>query len=278
MSKFPDIHCAKGLFSGTLNGFLAGLLGAGGAVRVEGRTLRTEEAAVLNRVMGAVATLAAWMLRAKAVPLDVLSVHLDVVFTLLAGSLGGTWYAAAKTRESSWRLLDRVILVILPTFALVMLAQALMGDRDTAGLVAWSAAGALTGVLVGLCTGFATAAIGMAGTWLVVPALVVIFGLDSKIAGSLALMVTLPTMLMACHPFSSAVLVTLLRKERRLCLMMAGTSLAGAALGVLLLTVMTPTLILVSILIGNFYAAFTGLRTFLMKYLRKHGHDIFSAR
>jgi len=53
----------------------------------------------------------------------------------------------------------------------------------------------LVGVIVGFIIGIIAALLGVAGGELLIPALVLLFGVDIKLAGSLSLAVSLPTML-----------------------------------------------------------------------------------
>lgn len=264
---------AQRALAGVLEGFLGGLLGIGGAVHAGRRTLRAGDTLVLHRAMGLVAATAAWMLRTKVVPLDVLALHMDMVITLLTGSLGGAWCAVEKAKGNTRRFLDRVILVILPAFALVMLAQAMLDDSELARLSASAAQGVTAAVLAGFCIGFATIASGSAGSVLLVPAIVVLFGIDSKIAGSLALTVMVPTMLMGLRQCSGAELLQLFHAERRACLLTGCTTFTGAALGAVLLAMMTPLLILKAMLIVIFYAALMQFIAFFTKFLRAKRYD-----
>ncbi|MGY6214830.1 hypothetical protein ACW73L_06675 [Methylolobus aquaticus] len=63
----------------------------------------------------------------------------------------------------------------------------------------------------------------------------VILNLDIKLAGSLSLAISLPTMLVGFARYSSATAFSVLREERRLPLWMAAGSVVGVGLGGLLL-------------------------------------------
>ena len=64
-----------------------------------------------------------------------------------------------------------------------------------------------------------------------IPTLVLIFGVDIKLAGSLSLAVSLPTMLTGFSRYSTDKSFAVLRHNRRFVLLMAAGSLLGAFLG-----------------------------------------------
>ena len=87
----------------------------------------------------------------------------------------------------------------------------------------------------------------MAGGELLIPTIVLLFGLDIKIAGSLSLMVSLPTMIVGFARYTSSDAFAVLRRERPLGLWMAVGSILGAALGGMLLG-LVPTRLLLALL------------------------------
>ena len=64
------------------------------------------------------------------------------------------------------------------------------------------AAQAVAGVIAGFLIGVAAALMGVAGGELLIPTLVLLFGADIKLAGSLSLAVSLPTMLVGFASYS----------------------------------------------------------------------------
>ena len=204
---------ASRFLAGVLNGLMGGMLGLGGAAlrvpRLAG--VRPLDAIVLCHADGLVMVAAAWMFRAKIVPLAVLATHLDVVASLLAGSLAGAWLAAGKTR--AWP----AVMVLLAGLSLASL------DRPD---LAW---GVLAGAGAGLVMAYS-----IGGGLLLVPAMVVLYGLDIKVAGSLALMVSLPMLLVGLLRVRAEALAVLHREQRQFAALACGAVL-GAALGTLLL-------------------------------------------
>ena len=89
---------------------------------------------------------------------------------------------------------------------------------------------------------------GVAGGELLIPTIVLLYGVDIKIAGSLSLVVSLPTMLVAFARYSRDNSFQALRDNKPFVLAMAIGSIAGTLLGGLLLGVV-PTLVIVPLLV-----------------------------
>lgn len=234
-------------------GTLGGLIGLGGAefrlpVLVGVFRLATLEAVILNKGMSLVVVVAALPLRAWAVPFDQVALHLGVAANLLAGSLIGAWWAAGFAISMSRRWLNRVIMALLVGLALLMLGEAQFGVHD-GGAPLFDAAPArmLAGFVAGVGIGAVAGVLGVAGGELLIPTIVLLYGLDIKLAGSLSLVVSLPTMLVGFARYSRSDAFAVLRRERRLFVWMAAGSLLGAALGGLLLG-LVPARLLIALL------------------------------
>jgi len=79
------------------------------------------------------------------------------------------------------------------------------------------------------------ALLGVAGGELLIPTLVLLYAVDTKLAGSLSLFVSLPTMLVAFFRYSRIQAFAVLRENGRFVFAMAGGSVTGAIVGGLLL-------------------------------------------
>jgi uncharacterized membrane protein YfcA len=90
-------------------------------------------------------------------------------------------------------------------------------------------------VAAGAAIGVVAALLGVAGGELLIPALVLRFAVDVKVAGSLSLAVSLPTMLVAFARYSRDSSFAVLRGNLGFVAAMAAGSVVGASLGALLL-------------------------------------------
>jgi uncharacterized membrane protein YfcA len=222
--------------AGAAVGVLGGLIGLGGA---EFRLplllmfgLAVLPAVIVNKTISLVVVGAALLFRSAAVsPLDV-AAQWPVIANLLAGSLAGAWLAAGWATRWQGRTLQQVIALLLVMIAAMLLWHPAPGASVPAldGLPL-----RLAGVLAGFGIGIVAALLGVAGGELLIPTLVLLFGIDIKLAGSVSLAISLPTMLAGFARYSRDRSFAVLRTHRRFVWAMAAGSVLGAAFGGLLL-------------------------------------------
>jgi len=112
----------------------------------------------------------------------------------------------------------------------------------------------VAGVVAGVGIGVVAALIGVAGGEAVDPDDLLLYGVDIKVAGSLSLAVSLPTMLVAFARHSRDSSFSLLAANRWYVVVMAAGSIAGTLLGGLLVGV-APSLVLVPLLVALLLAS-----------------------
>ena len=231
--------------SGGAVGLLGGLIGLGGAefrlpllIRVFGFTAL--QAVILNKAMSLVVVLTALPARLVAVPASDLIPHWGLLVNLLAGSLAGAWLGATVATRMPTATLHRVLAVLL-----VLVALALLGTHlGTVGTLDLSRAEqAVAGTVAGLAIGGVAAVMGVAGGELFIPTIVLVYGLDIQLAGSLSLAVSLPTMLVAFARYRQDQSFVVLTSNRRFVAVMTLGSIVGTVGGGLLLGVVPQAVI-----------------------------------
>jgi uncharacterized membrane protein YfcA len=245
---------------GVAIGTLGGLIGLGGAefrlpVLIGVFRFAALRAVILNKAMSLVVVAFALPFRALAVPFDQVAGHWTIIANLLAGSLAGAWFGAGWATRLRSQSLYRVI-----AGALVLIAIALLfgHDADAAGHALCSnvALQMAAGVVAGFAIGVVASLLGVAGGELLIPTLILLFGIDVKLAGSLSLAVSLPTMLVGFTRYSRDQSFSVLRENIGFCLAMAAGSIIGTFIGGLLLGIV-PTSVLLPLLSAIlFYSAF----------------------
>lgn len=225
--------------AGAAIGGLGGMIGLGGAefrlpLLISLFGFAALSAVILNKAMSLVVVLVALPVRLAAVPAAEVAARWPVAVNLLAGSLLGAWAGAswAVRMRSSTLCKVLAVLMALMAVALVVTHNTALGTLD---LPLWAQVPA--GVVAGLGIGVVAAIMGVAGGELLIPTIVLLFGEDTKTAGSLSLLVSLPTMLVAFARYSRDGSFAVLGANRRFTIVMAAGSITGAVLGGLLLGV-----------------------------------------
>lgn len=232
-------------------GVLGGLIGLGGAefrlpllIGVFGFAVL--QAVIVNKAMSLLVVLVALPVRLFTVSFDELSPHLLVVVNLLAGSVVGAWLGASWATRMRSATLHRVLAALLVMIAAVLVLSHLGTVQPlsvpTPVLV-------LLGVVAGVFIGAVAAVMGVAGGELLIPTIVLLYAVDIKTAGSLSLLVSLPTMLVAFARYRRDQSFQVLRLSKRFVLVMALGSIAGTLAGGLLLGVV-PAAALIPLLAG----------------------------
>ncbi|MEV6753180.1 sulfite exporter TauE/SafE family protein [Streptomyces sp. NPDC051214] len=232
--------------AGAAIGVLGGMIGLGGAefrlpllIGLFGFVALS--AVILNKAMSLVVVLVALPARLAAVPAAEVAARWPVVVNLLAGSLVGAWAGASWAVRLRSTTLYKVLAALMVLMAAALVA-AHTTTLDALALPLW--AQIPSGVAAGFCIGVVAAFMGVAGGELLIPTIVLLFGEDIKTAGSLSLLVSLPTMLVAFARYSRDGSFAVLGANLRFTAVMAAGSVAGAVLGGLLLGVF-PDLVLI---------------------------------
>lgn len=219
---------------------LGGLIGLGGAefrlpLLLGVFAFPPLRAVVLNKATSLVVVAASLPLRAATVPWAAVFASWHVVVTLLCGSLFGAWCGASWATRLASATLFRVIAVLLVALGVVL---ALAHGPEASGQPLLEGAPLLvTGVALGFGIGVVASFMGVAGGELLIPTIVVLFGIDLKLAGSLSLAVSLPTMLAGFARYSADDSFAVLSDERRFLAFTVVGSLIGSFVGARLLGV-----------------------------------------
>lgn len=222
-------------------GLLGGLVGLGGAefrlpLLIGLFAFVALEAVIVNKAMSLIVVIVAIPSRLLAVPLAEVASHWTIVANLLVGSLVGAWLGASWATRMRAATLYRVLAILLVAMAVVFASEH-VGALPTLALP--PVAQAVVGVAAGFGIGVVAAIMGVAGGELLIPTIVVLYGVDVKLAGSLSLLVSLPTMLVAFFRYSRDQAFTVLGQHPGFIAAMAGGSILGTFLGALLLGVVS---------------------------------------
>jgi uncharacterized membrane protein YfcA len=213
-------------------GVLGGLIGLGGAeYRLPLLVLfgfGPLAAVILNKALSLIVVTAALPARAATIPWTVVGAHWVTVANLLAGSLAGAWFGATWATRLRSEGLYRVFSIFLVGIAVVLVVA--FGAQGGAG-VPPGAIRVVSGVAAGFVIGVVASMLGVAGGELLIPTLVLLFGAEIKLAGSLSLLVSLPTMLTGFSRYSRDRSFAVLRENPGFLAAMGAGSIAGSWAG-----------------------------------------------
>jgi uncharacterized membrane protein YfcA len=121
--------------------------------------------------------------------------------------------------------------VIAVMLGLIAAALVLGHGMGGGGAILTGTAQMVVGVIAGFGIGLVAALLGVAGGELLIPTLVLLFGVDIKLAGSLSLAVNLPTILVGSARYGRNRSFVVLSENSRFVLIMAAGSIVGSFIG-----------------------------------------------
>ena len=239
-------HLLVAGLAGTLLAIVGGLIGLGGAefrlpILIGAFNFAALQAVIINKAMSLVVVASALPFRAATVPFAVIASQWLIIVNLLAGSLLGAWFGAGWATRLSSQALYRVIAVLLVVIAAVLQFG---HDPSSSGAMLTGAWQAAVGVVAGFGIGVVAALLGVAGGELLIPTLVLLFGVDIKLAGSLSLAVSLPTMIVGFVRYGRDRSFAVLGENLGFVAAMAAGSIVGSFIGGQLLGVVPSTVLI----------------------------------
>jgi len=218
---------------------LGGLVGLGGAefrlpILVGFFAFATLNAVIINKVVSLAVVVFSLFFRSHTIGFDEILPHSLIIVNILIGSLAGAYYGANYACNMKQEVLNKTILVLLIVLAMSMLfghSYLIAGKPLFESDVLLFVAGVFAGFLIGIIA----AVLGVAGGEFIIPTLILLFGLDPKLAGSISLCISLPTMLMAFFRYSKSDQFQQIIKDKSFLLFMIGGSFVGACIGSMLL-------------------------------------------
>jgi len=220
---------------GTAIGVLGGLIGLGGAefrlpVLIGFFKFRPMPAITINLIISLVTVVFSLVFRTGLGQIDGLVSHVPIVLNILSGSLVGSYAGArmaARMRDSTFSL---VVVACLVTLSTVLIGHDLIFQINTAGLP--SVARVIIGLAAGVVIGLFSSVLGVAGGEMIIPTLILLYGVEVKLAGSLSLAISIPTIGVALLRYSTVPALTTSRVPDEMSHVRSGSPLiASMAVG-----------------------------------------------
>lgn len=232
---------------GAVIGTLGGLIGLGGAefrlpLLIGLFGFGALEAVIVNKAMSLIVVVSALPFRMGTVPAATMLDYWPVIANLLAGSLLGAWVGASWATKLKSATLFKVLAALLVAIAVVLVLG--HGSESGGHALLVGPAQIIAGVVVGFAIGIVASLMGVAGGELLIPTLILLFGVDVKLAGSLSLAVSLPTMMVGFARYSRDSTFGVLNSNLRFVMIMAIGSIVGSFIGAKLLGIVPSNILL----------------------------------
>jgi uncharacterized membrane protein YfcA len=229
-------------------GGLGGLIGLGGGefrlpVLMYGIGFDAKAAVPLNLAVSFVTLAFALLTRSRAVALGGVVPHGAALLGLAAGGMASAFWGARVVQALSARRLVQLIALLLGAIGGLLLVEAVAPFQEAALLPPDAPVDFLAGVAIGVGVGLVSAVLGVAGGELLIPALIFLFGVDIKTAGSASILISLGIVLTGLWRYWRLGAIPRGRGARRITLAMSAGSIAGATLGGLAVAV-APVMVL----------------------------------
>lgn len=258
----------QSFLSGGIIGTLGGLIGLGGA---EFRlpllniffSFSLKDAIILNLIISLFTVIFSLLFR--TLQLDAMSLLVEygfIAINLLAGSLIGSYYGATLMLKS-----DDTRLKTFVFYLMLFLATILLFHSEFQNTHFTLEMGTMLKIIVtffaGLGIGIVSSLLGVAGGELIIPTIILLYSVDIKLAGTLSLIVSIPTILISLFKHYKHNKLEVFRTNKTFTSYMIFGSIIGAYLGSLAVGIVS------SFALELFLALLLVLSAFKMKYLKK---------
>jgi uncharacterized membrane protein YfcA len=195
--------------------------------------LGMRDAILFNLAVSLITVVSSLWFRVQDASIPYFSQAWSPIVNILAGTLIGSILGTHFALRLKTKALLNAVSLLLALLALCMVVHGFMPAANQlafeAGPVIWSL-GAGAGIVIGIVSSM----LGIAGGELLIPTLILLYGVDIKVAGTLSLVISIPTLLVALFRFRGSPSMEALQADRALFLWLAVGSIVGAYLGSIL--------------------------------------------
>lgn len=188
------------LITGTPIGCLGGLIGLGGAefrlpVLVGIFKYSAYKSVALNLAVSLVTVISSLCFRLPNTNINSIKPLWSLILTMIFCSMIGSYLGAHFSKRVTENSLKKVILVLLVFIGLLLIIEGFNPLVSSGVQYHFTIIFLFLAMFLGLGIGFVSSLLGVAGGELIIPTLMLIFGVDIKIAGTASLLISIPTII-----------------------------------------------------------------------------------
>ena len=219
--------------SGVIIGILGGLIGLGGAeyrlpLLVGYFRFALLQAIIINLIVSIFTVAFSLIFRNTEIPFSELTKHFEAIVNLFAGSAIGAWIGVQIATKVSTRVLNILVWIFLLSLGVFMILHALI---DFSPPMLSTPVRIITGFMAGVIIGIFSSMLGVAGGELIIPTLILLYAQDIKLAGSISLCISFPTILIGLYKYRKDEAFAVIKRKKMFISLMAAGSVTGAFAG-----------------------------------------------
>lgn len=219
--------------AGTVIGVLGGLMGLGGAefrlpVLVGYFNFTTFQGIIVNLVVSLVTVGISLLFRSTAIPIASIANNYGIIINLLAGSIIGALIGVRLASRINSEKLDDIVFAFLMFLGIFMISHSFI---HFSYLELEPIVRIIVGFLAGVTIGIFSSMLGVAGGELIIPTIILLYAINIKLAGSLSLCISFPTVLIGIMKYRKNGEFKVIKENRNFVFFMAIGSVLGAFIG-----------------------------------------------
>lgn len=220
-------------------GCLGGLIGLGGAEFRLPFLLKTfnkpaKRAVALNMLISLITVLSAIFFRMNNFDISIILPQILLMVAIIVGSTTGAYYGIGISTKISDVLFKKVLLILLLVMGLLLISESFITFGSMGITFSSLYIELIVAVLCGLLIGVISSLLGVAGGEVIIPILILIFGIDVKLAGTMSLIISLPTMVVGITRHTRNKMYSVKSEISSLVVPMGIASIIGASIGAFL--------------------------------------------
>lgn len=228
------------LITGAPIGFLCGLIGLGGAefrlpVLIDRFKYSIHKAISLNIAVSGVTILASVFFRLSRTNIKNIYPLWSLTLMFVITSMVGSYLGANIFKKITEKSLKNVLLVLLIFVGILLITQGFYPFRASNIKYTFSLIAVFKTVSIGMVIGIISSLLSVAGGELTIPSLMILFGIDIKFAGTVSLLINLPSLIVGICKHASNREYCFKKDIKSLIIPMGIGSVIGSLLGAFLI-------------------------------------------